>query len=351
MNGTDSTHGDQGQVEQSPEEIRRRDGRITVLGAGSWGLALATALARNNCQVTVWGHRPERIRELESTLIWDPASQEIRLPEAIRWETDLQTAIQSAEGITLAIPSSHFRTIARALKGFQGIVISGTKGIEFETGLTMCGILEEEAPDCKPVALSGPTLALEVMKRLPSAIVAASQDSRAAEVTQSWFHSTSFRVYTNMDRLGVELGGALKNVVAIAAGVVDGLKYGDNSKAALVTRSIAEIRRLGEACGAVPETFAGLSGLGDLMVTCFSPLSRNRTFGERLGSGESIRKALESGQPLVEGFPTARSAYRLAKEMGVTAPIIREVYLMLHEHKRIPEAVNDLMSRSSKAED
>lgn len=351
MNGTHSANEGQRGGEPSSEEIRSRAGRITVLGAGSWGLALATALARNHCEVTVWGHRPERIRELESTLLWDPSSSEIRLPESIRWETDLSAAIQSAEGITLAIPSSHFRTIARELKGFQGIAISGTKGIEFETGLTMCGILEEEAPDCRPVVLSGPTLALEVMKRLPSAIVAGSQDAEAAEITQSWFHSTSFRVYTNMDRLGVELGGALKNVVAIAAGVVDGLKYGDNSKAALVTRSIAEIRRLGEACGAAPETFAGLSGLGDLMVTCFSPLSRNRTFGERLGSGESIQKALESGQPLVEGFPTARSAYRLAHEMGVTAPIIREVYLMLHEQKRIPEAVNDLMSRSSKAED
>ncbi len=331
----------------SPEKTAR----VAVLGAGSWGLALATALARNNFEVTVWGHRAERILDLENSRIWDSSYPELKLPENIRWETDLSTAISNKDGITVAVPSCHFRTVVRALKDFEGIVINGTKGIEFETGLTMCGILEQEAPKSQPVALSGPTLAKEVMMRLPSAIVAGSFNSSAAETAQSWFHSTSFRVYTNPDRLGVELGGALKNVVAIAAGVVDGLKYGDNSKSALVTRSIAEIRRLGEACGAMPETFAGLSGLGDLMVTCFSPLSRNRTFGERLGSGISISQAMAAGQPLVEGFPTARAAYRLANQRNVSAPIIREVYLMLHEEKQILEAVNDLMTRSSKAED
>ena len=325
--------------------------KVTVIGHGAWGLALASALSRNPIQVTIWGHNPEKLRHLERTRIWDPRYPNKLLPGNWIWEPDLDKAMEGADGVTLAIPSSHFRSIARRISYFKGIAVSGVKGIEFDTGLTMCDALKEEAPDCQTVALSGPTLAKEVMLQLPSAIVAGSENQAAAETVQTWFHSNSFRVYTNPDRIGVEFGGALKNVVAIAAGVVDGLRYGDNSKSALVTRSIAEIRRLGEACGAQPGTFAGLSGLGDLMVTCFSPLSRNRSFGERLGSGESLSDALAEGQPLVEGYPTSKAAYQLSLKLGVSAPIIREVYRKLHEGKEILEAVTDLMSRSSKAED
>ena len=206
-----------------------------------------------------------------------------------------------------------------------GVVASVTKGIEYETGLTMCGILAETAPRAKCVALSGPTFAIEVARDIPTAFVAASATRGAAAKVQQLFNRPAFRVYTSTDLLGVELGGALKNVIAIAAGVCDGLGFGDNSKAALVTRSMVEIRRLGVACGAQAETFTGLSGLGDLMVTCFSKHSRNRGFGERVGRGEKPPDIPASMLAVAEGYPTARSAYHLAQKMAVT-PVIDEVY-------------------------
>jgi glycerol-3-phosphate dehydrogenase (NAD(P)+) len=215
----------------------------------------------------------------------------------------------------------------------------------------MSGILREIAPKAAVVALSGPTLAVEVAKGIPTAIVAASNDDDAAQTVQGLFHRPTFRVYTSSDLLGVELGGALKNVVAIAAGVGDGLGFGDNSKAALITRGIVEIRRLGVACGAQPETFSGLSGLGDLTVTCYSRLSRNRGFGERLGRGESVDKILASSITVAEGYPTARSAYKLAQKLRVSTPIIDEVYALLYEGKNVAKALLDLTNRESKAED
>jgi glycerol-3-phosphate dehydrogenase (NAD(P)+) len=199
--------------------------------------------------------------------------------------------------------------------------------------------------------LSGPTFAPEVAKRMPSAAVAASEEAEAAQVTQEIFHQPYFRIYTNRDVRGVELGGALKNVIAIAAGVCDGLGFGDNSKAALVTRAISEIRKLGVACGARAETFAGLSGLGDLTVTCFSRQSRNRAFGERIGKGEKAEAILATLSSVVEGYPTARSAAQLAQRVEVDAPIIGEVYAMLYEGKEPVDALRDLTSRDSKSED
>jgi len=236
------------------------------------------------------------------------------------------------------------------LKEFRGTVVSVTKGIEYDTGLTMCGILAETAPKATRAALSGPSFAIEVARDIPTAIVAASSDSATAAQVQNLFSRPSFRVYSSPDVLGVELGGALKNVIAIAAGVGDGLGFGDNSKAALVTRSIVEIRRLGVACGAQPDTFTGLSGLGDLMVTCFSKLSRNRGFGERAGRGEQPVQIASSMLAVAEGYPTARSAYRLARKHGVTTPVIDEVHAMLYEGKNVAQAVRDLMSRDLKPE-
>ena len=215
----------------------------------------------------------------------------------------------------------------------------------------MCGILRQNAPEARVAALSGPTLALEVARGIPTAIVAASTDIQTAPKVQDLFHRPAFRVYTSTDLLGVELGGALKNVIAIAAGVSDGLGFGDNSKAALVTRAIVEIRRLGVACGAEGETFSGLSGLGDLTVTCFSRLSRNRGFGERLGRGEKIADILANMVNVVEGYPTARSAWQLAHKLNVSTPIIDEVYAMLYEGKNVALALRDLTGRESKAED
>jgi glycerol-3-phosphate dehydrogenase (NAD(P)+) len=199
--------------------------------------------------------------------------------------------------------------------------------------------------------LSGPSLALEVARKIPTAIVAASADAVVAQTVQTLFHSPAFRVYTSGDLAGVELGGALKNVAAIGAGVGDGLGFGDNSKAALITRAIVEIRRLGVKCGAQPDTFAGLSGLGDLTVTCFSKLSRNRTLGERLGRGEKLADILASSVTVAEGYPTARSAWQLARKHNVSTPIIDEVYRLLYEGKNVAQALMDLTGRESKAED
>jgi glycerol-3-phosphate dehydrogenase (NAD(P)+) len=215
----------------------------------------------------------------------------------------------------------------------------------------MTQVLQETAPRAVPVAMSGPTLALEVARGIPTAIVAASADAAAARAAQRLFHGATFRVYTSADVVGVELGGALKNVIAIGAGVCDGLGFGDNSKAALVTRGVVEMRRLGVACGAQAETFNGLSGLGDLMVTCFSRLSRNRGFGERLVRGEKAADIVNAMTAVAEGYPTARAAHQLARRLDVVTPIMDEVYAMLYEGKDVRQAVNDLMSRESKPED
>jgi glycerol-3-phosphate dehydrogenase (NAD(P)+) len=251
----------------------------------------------------------------------------------------------------MATPSKAVRQTAARIGEFAGIVVSVAKGIEHETGLTMGQILEQQLPKARVAVLSGPTFAPEVARRMPSAAVLASVDERAALEAQEVFHRPYFRIYTNRDVLGVELGGALKNVIAIAAGVCDGLGFGDNSKAALVTRALSEIRRVGVACGATPETFAGLSGLGDLTVTCFSRQSRNRALGERIGKGEKIAEILPTLSSVVEGYPTALSATQLANRLGVEAPIIREVHAMLYENKRPKDALRDLVTRDSKSED
>ncbi|MGE5737244.1 MAG: NAD(P)H-dependent glycerol-3-phosphate dehydrogenase, partial [Acidobacteriota bacterium] len=255
------------------------------------------------------------------------------------------------ECIIVAVPSQPFREVTKHLQSFSGLIVSVTKGIEYDTGLTMCGVLAQNAPNAPAVALSGPSFATEVARDIPTAIVAASHDPEAAVKTQTLFSRPTFRVYTSADVLGVEMGGALKNVIAIAAGVSDGLGFGDNSKAALVTRAIVEIRRLGAACGAQPETFTGLSGLGDLMVTCFSKHSRNRGFGERVGRGEKAPEIAASMLAVAEGYPTARSAYKLARKCNVTTPVIDEVEAMLYRGKNVGDAVRDLMSRDLKPED
>ena len=215
----------------------------------------------------------------------------------------------------------------------------------------MCGILATMLPHGKCAALSGPSFAIEVARDIPTAIVAASSDLDVAARVQNLFNRPAFRVYTSADITGVELGGALKNVIAIAAGVGDGLGFGDNAKAALVTRAIVEIRRLGVACGAQAETFTGLSGLGDLMVTCFSRHSRNRAFGERIGRGEKAAQIASATLAIAEGYPTARSAYQLARKHQIVMPVVDEVYAMLYEGKEPRQAVRDLISRAFKAED
>jgi glycerol-3-phosphate dehydrogenase (NAD(P)+) len=251
----------------------------------------------------------------------------------------------------MAIPSQSFRQVAAKLKGHPAILVSVTKGIELETGETMSRILREHAPANRVAALSGPSFAREVALGIPTTVVCACESDGTAKTVQGLFHRPEFRIYRSADVLGVEFGGALKNIIAIGAGVSDGLGYGDNTKAGLVTRALSEMRRLGVACGAQAETFSGLSGLGDLMLTCFSKQSRNRDLGERLGRGETMAAIQASHPKLAEGYPTARSAYRLAREKNVPTPIIDEVHALLYENKEPKKAVRDLISRAFKAED
>ena len=324
--------------------------RIAVLGAGAWGTALARLLCLGDHEVILWGHVREWLEEIHQTGRNERFLPGIDVPRQIRLEPVLTRAVAEADCVVVAVPSQPYRDVTRALDGFSGTIVSVTKGIEYETGLTMCGILAQNAPHAKCAALSGPSFALEVARDIPTAIVAASRNSEAAEQVQGLFNRPAFRVYTSQDVLGVELGGALKNVIAIAAGIGDGLGFGDNSKAALVTRAIVEIRRLSVALGAQPETVTGLSGLGDLMVTCFSRLSRNRGFGERVGRGENPAAIAASMLAVAEGYPTARAAYQQARRHRVVTPIIDEVYAMLYEDKNVAQAVRDLMSRDLKPE-
>ncbi|NBP23381.1 MAG: NAD(P)-dependent glycerol-3-phosphate dehydrogenase [Proteobacteria bacterium] len=325
--------------------------KVTVLGAGAWGTALGLVLSRNGHSVRLWGHRPEHVTELARTRFNERFLPGIALPLDWAFETDFGASLIGAEVVVVAVPSKAFREAATRLKGFPGPVVSVTKGIEFATGLTMTGVLDAVAPGLRVAAVSGPSLALEVGRGIPTAVVAASRDEVVLRAVQDLFHRPEFRVYRSSDLIGVELGGALKNVIAIAAGVCDGLGYGDNAKAALVTRGKTEMMRLGVACGARAETFAGLSGLGDLVLTCFSKLSRNRGFGENVGRGRPVAEILAGSVSAVEGYPTAQSAWALARRLQVDAPITSEVHAMLYEGKDVKSAVHDLLSRDSKAED
>jgi len=324
--------------------------RICVLGAGAWGAALAKVLHENGNAVTLWDINAPLLAELQSGRS-EQLLPGVALPTDWKTESDFVKAVGGREVLVMAIPSQFFRDVAVKLKGHPGIFVSVTKGIEFETGETMSQILREQAPAGRVAALSGPSFAREVALGIPTSIVCASGSEGTAQTVQELFHRPEFRIYRNTDILGVEYGAALKNVIAVGAGVGDGLGYGDNTKAGLVSRALSEMRRLGVACGAKPETFNGLSGMGDLMLTCFSKQSRNRDLGERLGHGETMAEIQSSHPKLAEGYPTARSAHRLAKEKRVTTPIIDEVYAMLYKGKNPKQAVCDLISRAFKAED
>ena len=324
---------------------------ITILGAGAWGTALAKLLHEGGNTVSLWVFEPECLKQIRATGRNAMFLPGIDLPRDCRLHLDPVRAIADAELVVAAIPSHPFRSATACLADFSGGIVTVTKGIEYNSGLTMTGVLHEIAPRARVACLSGPTLALEVARGIPTAIVAASVSPEFAGQIQQLFHRPTFRVYTSNDVLGVELGGALKNVMAIAAGVCDGLGFGDNSKAALITRGIAEMRRLGVACGAQADTFAGLSGIGDLTVTCFSKLSRNRGFGEHLGRGEKPEAIRAQRASVAEGVPTARAAFALARRLNVYTPIIDEVYAMLYENKNAQQALQDLTARNSKAED
>jgi glycerol-3-phosphate dehydrogenase (NAD(P)+) len=324
--------------------------KITILGAGAWGASLAKVLHENGHAVTLWDINAALLAELKQGRS-ERLLPGVKLPLDWHTETDFEKAVGGREVLVLAIPSQFFRDVAVKLKGHPGIFVSVTKGIEFETGETMSRILRGQTSADKVAALSGPSFAREVALGIPTTVVCACESEGTAKTVQGLFHRPEFRIYRSTDILGVEYGGALKNVIAVGAGVSDGLGYGDNTKAGLVSRALSEMRRLGVACGGKPETFNGLSGLGDLMLTCFSKQSRNRDLGERLGRGETMDAIIASHPKLAEGYPTARSAHRLAKDKNVATPIIDEVHAMLYEGKNPKLAVRDLISRAFKAED
>jgi len=324
--------------------------RVTVLGAGAWGTALAKVLHENGNAVALWDINAETLAELRRGRS-ERYLPGVTLPTDWKIEENFPKAVGGAECLVMAIPSQSFRAVAAKLKGHPAILVSVTKGIEFETGETMSRILREHTPGNRVAALSGPSFAREVAQGIPTTVVCASESDGTARTVQGLFHRPEFRIYRSTDILGVEYGGALKNIIAIAAGVSDGLGYGDNTKAGLVTRALSEMRRLGVACGAQADTFSGLSGLGDLMLTCFSRQSRNRDLGERLGRGETMAAIQASHPKLAEGYPTARSAHQLARKKMVPTPIIDEVHALLYENKEPKKAVRDLISRAFKAED
>lgn len=324
---------------------------VTILGAGAFGTAMAVILSAAGRRVTLWDYKPGKLDQIRETRENSAYLPGILLPESVKLESNIARAIKDEERIVIAIPSRAVKTVMGAIPDFSGIAVSLTKGLDISTGDTISTQVGKLCPNAKTVALGGPTFASEIARFVPSAMVAASASPEAAEETQALFSTRSLRVYTSPDIKGVEIGGALKNIIAIAAGVSDGLGFGDNSKAALATRAIIEIQRLGIIMGGRSETFLGLSGLGDLMATCFSTHSRNRRFGHLLGEGVAIAQIPEKLGMLVEGVPSCEAAYHFAAKHKVDTPIINEIHKVLHEDKPPRQAIADLINRKLKAED
>ena len=324
-----------------------------VIGAGSWGSALALLLYHNGHQVTLWSALEDEVELLRTKRENPDKLPGVRLPEEIEVTSDLKAGVTGQDILVLAVPSPFVRSTAQQMKPLvkEGqIIVNVAKGIEEKTLMTLSQIIREEVPQATVTVMSGPSHAEEVGKGLPTTIVVGAQDKKTAEYVQELFMSEVFRVYTSEDVTGIELGAALKNVVALAAGIADGLGYGDNTKAALITRGIAEIARLGIAMGGKMETFAGLSGIGDLIVTCASMHSRNRRAGILIGQGYSYEEAMAEVKMVVEGVYSAKAALGLAEKYHVDLPIITQVNEVLFHNKRADEAVKELMLRHGKAE-
>ncbi len=328
---------------------------IGVIGAGAWGTALARHVAQKGASVRLWAYEPEvveAIRTKHENALFLPG---IKLPADLMATNSLAEAVRGVEGIVFAVPSHAARSVLRQMAPFMSgstPIISATKGIEEDTLKLMTDVITEVLPAStrELMVLSGPSFAEEVSRGQPTAVCLAGRGAETVTVYQSLLMSPAFRVYVDHDLIGVQLGGALKNVMALAAGVVDGLELGHNARAALMTRGLAEMVRLGAAMGADPRTFYGLSGVGDLVLTCTGPLSRNRAVGVRLGKGEKLESILRGMQAVAEGVRTARAALGLAERYGVEMPIVREVNAVLFQGKPCRQAVGDLMERGPKAE-
>lgn len=326
---------------------------IGMIGAGSWGTALAWLLEKNGHRVTVWSALEDEIRMLSQTHEQKEKLPGVILSEETVFTTDLSEAVEGKELLVLAVPSPFTRSTAHQMRELVSegqIVVNVAKGIEEKTLFTLSQVIEEEIPQADVAVLSGPSHAEEVGKGMPTAIVAGAHRKETAERIQTLFMNETFRVYASPDVLGIELGAALKNVVALAAGIADGLGCGDNTKAALITRGIREISRLGMKMGGNVESFSGLSGIGDLIVTCASVHSRNRRAGVLIGKGYTMEEAMKEVKMVVEGVYSARAAMGLAARYGVDLPIIEQVNQVLFHGKAASEALTDLMVRDKKIE-
>lgn len=327
--------------------------RVSVIGAGSWGTALALLLHKNGHEVTVWSVISAEIEMLKEKHEHVDKLPGVKLPEDMEFTTDLKAAAEGRDVLVLAVPSPYTRSTSKMLKDVVApgqMIVNVAKGIEESTLMTLSEIIEEEVPQANVAVLSGPSHAEEVGRGIPTTIVVGAKTRETAEYLQNLFMNDVFRVYTSSDVLGMELGSALKNVVALAAGIADGLGYGDNTKAALITRGITEIARLGVAMGAKFETFCGLTGIGDLIVTCASMHSRNRRAGILIGQGKTMDEAMAEVKMVVEGVYSAKAAMGLAEKYGIQLPIIEQVNKVLFENKPAADAVRDLMLRDKKIE-
>ncbi|MCM8795616.1 MAG: NAD(P)-dependent glycerol-3-phosphate dehydrogenase [Candidatus Omnitrophica bacterium] len=327
---------------------------IAILGDGGWGTTLAILLARKGFQVSLWGAFRDYVRYLNKKRINTKFLPGIKIPRNIEITDNLEWALAQKEIVVLAIPAQYLRNILKRVKkcnGYQkAIYLSASKGIELGTLRRMSEVVYDELGKVKLAVLSGPTIAHEVAIGIPTACVIATKDKKIGQWLQEIFMGEHLRIYTNDDIVGVELGGSLKNVIAIACGISDGLGFGTNTKAALLARGLAEISRLGEAMGAKPSTFSGISGLGDLVTTCISPYSRNRFVGEQIGRGKALKEIIAHMEMVAEGISTTKSAYGLSRKYKVDMPITKEVYCVLYRNKSPFKAVRDLMTRARKCE-
>ncbi len=327
--------------------------KISIIGAGSWGTALAILLSKNGHSVSMWSCFKDEVEMINSAREHTQKLPGVAIPQNVLCTSDLEQALYNSEAAVMVVPSQTIRSNARLISKYinkDGVVVSCSKGLEEGSGLRLSEVIGQEVPQARVVVLCGPSHAEEVAREIPTTVVSACQDKPSAEYVQDLFMSSKFRVYTNPDVVGVELGAALKNVIALCAGISDGLGFGDNTKAALMTRGMTEIGRLGVAMGGKIHTFAGLSGIGDLIVTCTSMHSRNRRAGILIGQGKSMDEAVKEVKMVVEGITTAKAAYELSVSKDISMPITAEAYNVLFNGKSAKQAVMDLMTRSKKHE-
>ena len=327
--------------------------KISIIGDGAWGTTLALHLSRKKYPVMLWGAFPENIVQCIKSHENKKFLPGFKIPHQVRLTSDITQAVLFGDLIVLCVPSEYLADTLIRIKDTiykEKVFVSVVKGIAPKSFKRMSEIIHDYLPQVPLVVLSGPTIALEVALGVPTTAVAACKDKKLAVAIQKVFNSDTFRIYTNTDVVGVEIGGSVKNVIAVACGICDGLKLGTNTKAAILTRGLAEITRLGTALGGQRETFYGLAGLGDLATTCFSPNSRNRTVGEALGRGLKIKQILGKMSAVAEGVVTARAVYQLSRQMKIPLPIVTEVYKIIFENKLPKRAMKDLMGRSLKSE-